>query len=71
MFGDLGFKANGFHDFAVALNSHTFGISPDKFETDAGLASIFHPTSISYTPDSAALPFVASMESAKYPFFGT
>lgn len=71
MFGDLGFKAEGFHDYAVALNSHSFGLSPDKFKTDAGLAEIYHPTSISYTPDAESLPFVASMESSKYPFFGT
>lgn len=71
MFGDLGYKANGFHDYAVALNSHSFGLSPDKFDTDAGLSAIYHPTSLSYTPDSENLPFVASMESYWYPFFGT
>jgi gamma-glutamyl hydrolase len=71
MFGDLGFKAEGFHDYAVALNSHSYGLSPDKFKTDAGLAEIYFPTSVSYTPDAANLPFVASMESEKYPFYGT
>jgi carbamoylphosphate synthase small subunit len=71
MFGDLGVKANGFHEYAVALNSHSFGLSPDKFKTDAGLSSIYHPTSLSYTPDSANLPFVATMESYDYPFFAT
>lgn len=71
MFADLGAEAYGFEDLAIALNSHTFGVSPDKFKTDAGLASIFHPTSVSYTTDDAHLPFVASMESSEYPFFGT
>lgn len=52
MFGDLGFKADAFHDYAVALNSHSYGLSPDKFKTDAGLAEIFYPTSVSYTPDA-------------------
>ena len=64
MFGDLGVEAYGFEDLAIALNSHTFGVSPDKFKTDAGLSTIFHPTSVSYTTDDSHLPFVASMESS-------
>jgi len=70
MFGDLGWRANGFAELPITLNSHSYGISPDKFLTDAGLSSVFKPTSISYTPDGN-VPFVASMEGIKYPFFGT
>lgn len=70
MFGDLGWRAEGFAELPVTLNSHSFGVSPDKFLTDAGLSAIFHPTSISYTP-VGNVPFVASMESTQYPFFGT
>ena len=64
-------KAYGFQDYAISLNSHTQGISPDKFKTDAGLSAIYHPTSISYTNDDEHLAFVATMESSQYPFFGT
>lgn len=41
------------------------------FETDGTLSQIFTPTSVSYTPDEEHIPFVASMESEKYPFYGT
>ena len=70
MFGDLGWRSEGFADLAVTLNSHNNGIHPESFLTDAGLADMFTPTSISYTPDGN-IPFIASMESKKYPFFGT
>lgn len=52
----------------VLQNAHNWGISPDSFLSDLGLASVFHPTSISFTPASKE-PFVASMESSAYPFF--
>lgn len=71
MFGDLGAAALSFSDQAIAQNSHTQGISPDKFITDAGLNAIFKVTSVSYTTDAIPQPFVASMESAAYPFFGS
>jgi len=35
---------------------------------DLGLATYFYPTSIAYTTDTHE-PFVASMESSRYPFY--
>jgi|LakMenEpi03Aug12_release.lakeMendotaPanAssembly.Ray.scaffolds.fasta_scaffold727338_2 hypothetical protein len=69
MFGGLGSAVYGFLE-PITLNAHNYGVKPEKFTTDAGLKSIFRPTSISYTTDTNS-PFVASMESDKYPFMGT
>jgi gamma-glutamyl hydrolase len=71
MFEELGAQKEAFEELAITLNSHSWSIVPESFETDAGLAAIFHPTSLSYTPDEEHLPFVATMESSKYPFFGS
>ena len=71
MFGDLGYEAEAFTKSSMLLNSHDYGLSPDKFETDAGLSSMFSLTSVSYEPEGDHRPFAASMESEKYPFFGT
>lgn len=60
-----------FEDNAMTYNSHTWGIDPEKFETDAGLKEIFEVTAISYMPEPDGRPFVASIESKKYPFLGT
>jgi gamma-glutamyl hydrolase len=54
----------------LTYNSHQWGVDPSVFETDAGLKEIFEVTSVSYLPDNGK-PFVASVESHKYPFFGT
>lgn len=71
MFGDLGWQAEGFAELPITLNNHVGGVAPERFLTDAGLSSFFHPTSISYSPEEGHLPFTATMESYKYPFFGT
>jgi hypothetical protein len=68
MFSPLGEAAHYFETMKIAVNSHTFGVSLEKFKTDKGLSSMFKPTSLSY--DLNGNPFVASMESEKYPFFG-
>ena len=44
-------------------------MNPDKFNTDKGLSDMFKLTAISYMPDGK--PIVASIESDKYPFYGT
>jgi imidazoleglycerol phosphate synthase glutamine amidotransferase subunit HisH len=44
-------------------------VSPNRFLTDRGLAAMFTPLAISY--DNKGRPFVALMESDKYPFFGS
>lgn len=71
MFSSLGEKAYFFEQYPLTLNSHSWGVAPELFETDAGLKSKFFPTSVSYSNDEEQLPFVASMESADYPFYGT
>lgn len=58
-----------FEDHNLTYNAHNWGVIPEKFETDAGLKEIFEVTSISYSDEGA--PFVSSIESPKYPFFGT
>ena len=61
MFSILGEDANTFVNYNITYNHHSWGVSPEKFETDEGLKSVFYPTSISY--DNNGKPFVASMES--------
>jgi gamma-glutamyl hydrolase len=46
-------------------------MNPDKFKTDNGLSSMFKLTGISYMTNATHDPIVASIESEKYPFFGT
>lgn len=70
MFGWLGDDAFIFEQHNMTYNSHTWGINPEKFENDKGLKDTFNVTSISYMPIDGR-PFVASIESNKYPFFGT
>jgi hypothetical protein len=55
----------------MTLNSHNWGVDPVKFITDAGLASMYKLTSISYEPEGEHRPFAATVEGKKYPFFGT
>lgn len=71
MFAGLGEDAALFTEVPMLLNAHDFGVSPDRFETDEGLKSMFTLTSVSYEPEGDHRPFSASMESEKYPFFGT
>lgn len=69
MFSPLGDDAQIYAKKNITYNHHTFGIKPDLFKTDTKLAAMFTPTSVSY--DNNGKAFVASMESKKYPFFGT
>ena len=49
---------------------HRWGLSLDVFRSDYGLASMFTPTSTS-TDNETGHTFVATMESPRYPFYGT
>jgi len=69
MYGWLQDAAFFFEDHNITWNGHNWGVDPEKFVTDDGLREIFEVTSISYMPDGR--PFVASIESSKYPIFGT
>jgi anthranilate/para-aminobenzoate synthase component II len=69
MFTELGEKRLLFEKHAVSQNYHSWGISPQTFLEDEGLSAMFYPTSISYSTDTNK-PFIASMESARYPFSG-
>lgn len=55
---------------AMTFNSHSYGLSLDTFQNDAGLSSMFTPTSLS-TDEETGYTFVATMESPNYPFYGT
>lgn len=68
LFAPLGDDVKVFEDKKIAYNHHSYGVSPNRFMTDRGLSEIFTPTAISY--DNKGTPFVAAMESKKYPFFG-
>lgn len=63
-------NAEYFSDEAMTYNSHSYGIAWETFTTDAGLGSMFTPTSLS-TDGESGDTFVATMESPNYPFFGT
>jgi gamma-glutamyl hydrolase len=69
MYRSLKDQAFLFDDHNYTYNGHNWGIPPEKFVSDSGLAGMFKPTAISYMPDGRA--FVASMESPKYPIMGT
>lgn len=71
MFSSLGQSAFLFETTAMTTNIHSYAVDPSKFETDKGLKSMFKPTSVSYTTDGQNLAFTATMESEKYPIFGT
>jgi hypothetical protein len=68
IFAPLGNEVNIFIQKPIAYNHHKYGVSPNRFLSDRGLAEIFTPIAISY--DNKGTPFVAAMESKKYPFFG-
>lgn len=53
----------------MLYNSHHFGVNPDKFKNDKKLKDTYEVTAISNLADGT--PFVASIESKKYPFFAT
>ena len=55
---------------AITFNNRNWGITLDEFKKDAGLGRMFTPTSTSTDPLTGDT-VVASMESPRYPFFGT
>jgi len=69
LFSPLGADAETYANKPLTYNHHMYGVTPNRFLTDRGLSEIFTPTSISY--DLKGKSFVATMESDKYPFFGT
>ena len=69
MFGWLGEEAFKFEKYNLTYNSHYWSVDPLQFKFDKGLSSMFEITSISYLPDGR--PFIASMESQKYPIYTT
>ena len=63
-----------FEDYAMTLNSHSWGVNPESFTSDEGLANFYRLTSVSYEPDNEpadSRPFAASIEAFDYPFFGS
>ena len=70
MFGQLQDVAFLFENHNYTYNGHNWGIPPEKFTSDQGLADMFIPTSISYLPDDGR-SFVTTIEGKKYPIFGT
>jgi len=69
MWKGLGLMAYEFERKNFTYNSHRYGISPDTFKTDKGLAKFWDVTSESFMPNGTA--FVASIEAKNYPIFGT
>lgn len=69
MYSQLGDEAFLFEDHAITYNSHHWSVDPEVFETDEKLRDMFTVTAISYMPDGR--PITASIESDKYPFYGT
>lgn len=62
---------------AVAMNSHTMGIEPDRFQNDAGLTSMFHVTTTNVDKGNKfgqkRRPFVSTIETRQpdqYPYYG-
>jgi len=70
MWSGLGEDAWEFETYSMTLNSHSWGVDPEDFNDDAGLASFYRLTSISYTPADNR-PFASSMEAYNYPFTAT
>ena len=71
VFGPLGDRAYDFENNNQTLNSHSWGVDPNSFNSDAGLGSFYKLTSISYEPDIPYAPFTATMEAYDYPFFAS
>jgi gamma-glutamyl hydrolase len=68
MFSSLGDDAYDLEDNSYTYHSHYYGIKPEKFTTDSGLASMFKATSYCY--DTNGNTFVNTMEAYSYPFYG-
>lgn len=52
----------------VTVNGHNYGVSPEKFKQDPGIAAFWDMLTINEAQDGKL--FVSSMEAKKYPFFG-
>ena len=70
MFSEANEKSKLFEKENVTVNFHSYGVAPDKFQTDKGLKEMFVLTSISHDDETDAT-WAATMESQHYPFFGT
>ena len=56
------------------LNSHSYGVNPERFATDEGLTSFYRLKSVSYEPGNIpedARSFTATVEACDYSFFAT
>jgi gamma-glutamyl hydrolase len=71
MFGQMGESAYLFETYPMLLESHDNGIPVEKFETDKGFGDMFKLTSVVYEPEGEHKMQTATMESEKYPLFGT
>ena len=69
MYKWLAWSAIDLQKYDMLYNNHDFGISPDAFKSDKGLAEFWDVTAMSFLPNGTA--FTASVESKKYPIFGT
>lgn len=69
MYNGFGQNAHEFEKKNLTWNGHVYGIAPDTFKTDHGLASFWDVNSVSFMPNGTA--FVASIEAKHYPIFGT
>jgi len=69
MYCEMGDDAYKLSSGNFTLNSHSWSVSPETFETDKGLKDFWDVTAVSYDADGKA--FVASMEAKKYPIMGT
>jgi gamma-glutamyl hydrolase len=68
MFAPLENDAHILEQLPITYNHHSFGVSAEKFKTDAGLKKMFKITSTSL--DNNGVEFVSSMEAYNYPFYG-
>ena len=69
MFKDLGEAAYEFEKKKLVWNGHHWGIGPETFKSDQGLAKFWDVNSVGFMPNGT--DFVASMEAKNYPIFGT
>ena len=69
MYKQLGPMAFEFEKHNFTWNGHRFGIAPETFVSDHGLASFWDVNAVSFMPNGTA--FVASIEAKNYPIFGT
>ena len=53
VFAGMGADAYIFEDEAIALNSHSWGVDPSAYVSDASLGKFYRMTSISYEPETS------------------